>query len=114
MPAAAKRELDKYAATLPEGDTLPQPTAADSSEPISQVPGTVYKDPAGQSQPAAVPICGSTRSSLQRFSNASAPAMGLLLARLVLPSHSSGSQPGLSVLPCFLSHLCCQLRSSGS
>ena len=51
MPAAAKRELEKYAATLPEGDTLPQSVAADGSEPISQVPGIVYKDPAGQSQP---------------------------------------------------------------
>ena len=47
MPAAAKRELEKYAATLPEGDTLPQPTAAGSGVPISQVPGIVYKDPAG-------------------------------------------------------------------
>ena len=76
MPAAAKRELEKYAATLPEGDTLPQPTAADSSEPISQVPGTVYKDPAGQSQPATVPIDGSTRSSLQRLSSACSTGHG--------------------------------------
>ena len=40
--------------------------------------------------------------------------MGLLLARLLLPSHSSGIQTGLSVLRCFLSHLCSQLKSSGS
>lgn len=65
MPAAAKRELEKFAATLPEGDTLPQPTSADSSEPISQVPGIVYKNPAGQSQPATVPMHGSTHSGFQ-------------------------------------------------